>query len=85
MGYPVPALQLRGQLPFVPVASGFAFLSAAAHFTVLACFATYLKDLREARINKFRWVEYALSSSLMIGLCVGRQARGGTLGFYRHA
>lgn len=65
----VPYLvQTRGSVPFVAVCSGFAFLSAAAHFTVLAFFKVYLRDLKERKINKFRWVEYALSSSLMIGL-----------------
>ena len=67
-GFPEPALQLRGTLPFVAVTSGFAFLSAAAHFAVLLGFKRYLKDLKEAQINRFRWYEYALSSSLMIAL-----------------
>ena len=54
-------------MPFAAVASGFSFLSAVAHITVLACFSLYSRDLI-AGINRFRWVEYALSSSLMIGL-----------------
>jgi hypothetical protein len=67
-GFPMPAFQLRGELPFVAVTSGFAFLSAAAHFAVLIGFKRYLKDLKEEQINRFRWYEYALSSSLMIAL-----------------
>jgi len=67
-GFPEAALQVRGNLPFVAVTSGFAFLSAAAHFAVLLGFQRYLHDLRENQINKFRWYEYALSSSLMIAL-----------------
>ena len=43
-------------------------MSAAAHFTVLLFFAkVYIPDLRKG-MNRFRWVEYAFSSSLMIGL-----------------
>ena len=65
--FPVAALQTRFQFPFAGVTSGFAFLSAAAHATVLLCFPKYLADLRVG-INVFRWYEYALSSSLMIVL-----------------
>jgi hypothetical protein len=67
-GFPEPALQIRGNLPFVAVTSGFAFLSAFAHFAVLLGWKKYLHDLRENQINRFRWYEYALSSSLMIAL-----------------
>lgn len=66
-GYPVPDLQIRALLPFVATTSGFAFMSAAAHFTVLGCYKTYIADLRKG-INRFRWYEYAASSSLMIAL-----------------
>ena len=66
-GYPMPALQHRADMPFVAVTSGFAFLSALAHIVVLARFEQYVRDLRRGR-NVFRWIEYALSSSLMIGL-----------------
>jgi hypothetical protein len=66
-GFPEAALQVRGNLPFVAVTSGFAFLSAAAHFAVLLGWKKYISDLRE-NINVFRWYEYALSSSLMIAL-----------------
>ena len=64
-GEPVFDNQFRGDLPFAAVASGFAWMSAAAHFIVLACWPIYVRDLK-AGINVFRWYEYSLSSSLMI-------------------
>jgi len=64
---PRPQQQLRGLIRFVALTSGFAWMSAAAHFAVLACFAQYVKDLRPG-LNQFRWIEYAASSSLMIVL-----------------
>lgn len=66
-GYPVPAIQIRDNMPFVAVTSGFAFMSSAAHIIVLICFTRYLADLRRG-YNVFRWYEYAASSSLMIAL-----------------
>lgn len=66
-GFPVPALQPRNQIPFTALTSGFAWMSSAAHFLVLALFSVYVKDLRKG-INRFRWFEYAASSSLMIVL-----------------
>jgi hypothetical protein len=45
----------------------FSFLSAAAHFTVIIFFKKYISDINKG-INRFRWWEYALSSSLMIAL-----------------
>lgn len=62
-GFPVPAIQVRGLEPFVAVTSGFAFMSSAAHITVLVFFSTYLADLRRG-VNRFRWYEYAASSSV---------------------
>mmetsp|Transcript_35119 Transcript_35119/g.63286 ORF Transcript_35119/g.63286 Transcript_35119/m.63286 type:complete len:336 (+) Transcript_35119:134-1141(+) len=64
---PQPATQLRYLVPFTALTSGFAWMSAAAHFLVLAKFPIYLRDLRNG-INQFRWFEYAASSSLMIVL-----------------
>ena len=58
---------ILGFLPFAATASGFAFLSAAAHFLVLLCWGKYTADLARG-LNRFRWWEYALSSSLMIVL-----------------
>lgn len=62
-----PPMQQRALLPFAAVTSGFAWMSAAAHFTVLAFYPTYLRDLRNG-MNRFRWIEYAFSSSLMMAL-----------------
>lgn len=42
-------------------------LSALFHFIIVIYNEKYTKDL-ENKINKFRWYEYALSSSLMITL-----------------
>lgn len=67
-GFPVQRLVVQGYLPFVAVTSGFAWMSAVAHFVVLTFFAKiYIPDLRRG-INRFRWIEYAFSSSLMIAL-----------------
>ena len=67
-GFPVQKLVVQGYLPFVAVTSGFSWMSAVAHFFVLVFFSTYyIPDLRKG-INRFRWIEYAFSSSLMIGL-----------------
>lgn len=67
-GFPVQKLVVQGYLPFVAVTSGFSWMSAVAHFFVLIFFSTYyIPDLRRG-INRFRWIEYAFSSSLMIGL-----------------
>ncbi len=54
-------------MPLAAVASTFSFLSALFHFIVLVFYGKYIKDLRRG-INKFRWWEYALSSSVMIML-----------------
>ena len=62
-GFPVAAIQQRGFEPFVAVTSGFAFLSSAAHIAVLVFFSVYLDDLRRG-VNRFRWYEYAASSSV---------------------
>jgi hypothetical protein len=64
-GFPVSASAQHGLMPFAAVSSGFAWMSAAAHFLVLANYDTYIADLRKG-INRFRWYEYAFSSSLMI-------------------
>lgn len=65
---PRTELLTRGMLPFCSVTSGFAWMSAAAHGIVLLFFHShYIPDLRRG-INRFRWFEYAASSSLMIGL-----------------
>ena len=55
--------------PFGIAVSLFLFLSAIAHFIIASPWgnAIYNRDL-EKGINRFRWYEYALSSSLMIVL-----------------
>jgi hypothetical protein len=65
--YPSQELKQVGLLPFTAVTSIFSWLSAAAHLIVLLNFKKYISDLRRG-INQFRWYEYALSSSLMMGL-----------------
>lgn len=55
--------------PFGIMVSMFLFLSAFAHFIIVSPWGNkiYNKDL-EKGMNRFRWYEYALSSSLMIVL-----------------
>lgn len=55
--------------PFGIIVSMFLFLSALAHFIIVSPWGNkiYNRDL-EKGINRFRWYEYALSSSLMIVL-----------------
>lgn len=65
--YPVQDLQLWRHFNFLRMCSFFAILSAAAHGFVLLNFDKYERDLRKS-LNRFRWYEYALSSSLMIML-----------------
>jgi len=64
---PKQELLVRGFTKFAAVCSSFSWLSAAAHLLVLLFFKTYINDLRKG-INRFRWFEYALSSSIMIAL-----------------
>lgn len=55
-------------LPFGILVAVFLFLSAIAHFLISVPFnKIYNEDLKKG-INKFRWFEYALSSSVMIVL-----------------
>lgn len=57
------------EFPFGIMVSMFLFLSALAHFIIVSPWGNkiYNRDL-ERGMNKFRWYEYALSSSLMIVL-----------------
>jgi hypothetical protein len=66
-GYPSADLQFRYSVPFAGLTSGLGFITAVGHFAVLAFFPFYLAGLRRG-INVFRWLEYAVSSSLMIVL-----------------
>jgi len=54
-------------LPFALFVSFFLLLSAIFHFIIVIFNKKYNADLKN-HINKFRWYEYALSSSLMICL-----------------
>ncbi len=56
-----------GEVPFALFVSFFLLLSALAHFIIVMPGANeiYNRDLKKG-INKFRWYEYSLSSSLMI-------------------
>ena len=64
---PKQELIIRGFLKFAPIASLFSWISSAAHLIIFLRFNTYISDLRKG-INRFRWFEYAISSSIMIGL-----------------
>jgi len=55
------------QFEFVAWTSSFALMSAVAHFWILWKWDTYTSDLAKG-MNRFRWWEYAISSSLMIAL-----------------
>lgn len=57
-------------LPFGILVAAFLFLSALAHYIISVpkkVFNVYVSDLKKG-INKFRWFEYAISSSIMIVL-----------------
>lgn len=54
-------------LPFALLVSSFLFISAVAHFIVVWQKDKYAKDL-QLGINRFRWFEYSISSSVMIAL-----------------
>lgn len=55
------------QLPFGIMVASFLLLSAIAHGIIVLMSQQYFKDLKLG-INRFRWFEYALSSSIMIVL-----------------
>jgi hypothetical protein len=56
------------ELPFLPLTASFLLLSALFHFIIAGPYKKkYVEDLKVG-INKLRWYEYALSSSLMIVL-----------------
>jgi hypothetical protein len=55
------------QLPFGILVSVFLFLSAAAHAVIYFSGKRYTNGIQNG-INPYRWVEYALSSSVMIVL-----------------
>lgn len=55
------------ELPFGVLVASFLFLSALAHGIIVLNRKTYISDLNQG-MNRFRWFEYALSSSIMIVL-----------------
>jgi hypothetical protein len=55
------------QLPFGILVASFLLISALAHGLIVLSGERYFKDLQKG-INRFRWFEYALSSSVMIVL-----------------
>lgn len=55
------------QLPFGILVASFLLISAAAHGIIVLNSKVYFKDLKMG-INRFRWIEYAISSSIMIVL-----------------
>ena len=56
-------------VPLAPATAAFLFLSALFHFLIASplAFDAYRRELADGR-NRFRWVEYSLSSTLMIVL-----------------
>lgn len=64
----VQNLQEPYSLRIAPLVALFLLLSALAHFTLASWgYKWYVEDLKR-HINKARWIEYALSSSIMIVL-----------------
>jgi hypothetical protein len=56
------------ELPFLPLTASFLLISALFHFIIAVPYKKkYVSDLKQG-INKLRWYEYAISSSLMIVL-----------------
>ena len=54
-------------LPFGILVASFLLISALAHFIIYSMSDKYFADLKKG-INKYRWFEYAISSSIMIVL-----------------
>lgn len=65
----VTQVDMVGEAPFGILVSLFLLMSALAHFIIISPWGNpiYNRDL-EKGINRFRWYEYAISSSLMIVL-----------------
>ena len=66
-----PAQATLFDLPLVAVVVGFLLLSALAHLVISTLYhKQYQKDLEQG-INKFRWIEYAISAStMMVGIAM---------------
>ncbi len=67
VGRLVPDFETAFELRLGPLVAGFLLLSALAHFLIAApgIYPWYARNLRRG-VNYARWVEYSLSSSLMI-------------------
>ncbi|MFA6612811.1 MAG: heliorhodopsin HeR [Dehalococcoidales bacterium] len=63
----VPASRELFQLPFGLLVAAFLLISAIAHGLIVLKSDSYFEGLKKG-INKFRWFEYAFSSSIMIVL-----------------
>jgi len=63
----VPVPRTLGEIPIGPAVAAFLFLSAIAHFAVSSRWGSrrYSSDLA-CGMNRARWIEYSLSSSVMI-------------------
>lgn len=68
-GSPLTTPTVLFEVPLGPAVATFVFLSAFAHFIIAspAVFPWYVENLRHQR-NYARWIEYSLSSSLMVAL-----------------
>ncbi|MFW5894995.1 MAG: heliorhodopsin HeR [Bacillota bacterium] len=56
------------ELPFIPLTASFLLISALFHYIIAFPYKEkYVSDLKQG-INKMRWFEYAISSSIMIVL-----------------
>lgn len=62
-----PASKELFQLPFGVLVASFLIISAIAHALIVWKKDKYVHDLKKG-INRFRWFEYAISSSIMIVL-----------------
>lgn len=66
-GYPVQEKALVAQINFVRTSSFFSMLAALDHLAVLLWWDSYEEQMKRG-VNKFRWREYGISSSLIITL-----------------
>ena len=62
-----PATKVLFQLPFGLLVASFLIISAIAHGLIVLKKDLYVSDLKNG-MNRFRWFEYAISSSIMIVL-----------------
>jgi hypothetical protein len=67
----VPAQRTLFELPIGPAVATFFFMSAIAHFLLAWPLRRWYEDRLAAHIQPMRWIEYALSSSVMIVVIAG--------------